>query len=1151
MKKRKHLLILGLVFLLTVGVGFGSWVIMSKTIFAPSYNPNSNSVLFNAYNGQDAVTYNGQEQGPTSKDTKIADSNVIFKYRKAGEKTFYTTGKPKNAGTYDILLEDKTGTYINDVVRFTIKKATTATLNTDITILPIYEGDTIIISNLKDLVVTGVNNETLKGDFVLKTQTIEFVTNSSDSKNVEIEYNFILTDSFQINNYDIENEIFKTTVTIKAIAYISGSSKTYFGNLNLALDTANNNTVFVIPNLKNSDGSNHEINVLNNLIVKSGVTLCIPYENETYTSSGSFSSLGNSVINTNDNNVKNYRKTVINFRNSATLQINSGGIVQLGGIYNRVGCTNLYTEFNLGLNSSITCSGTFYCFGYVKENYLDARNSGQDLYLDIIDNSFDAGRFLKIENGGQLITPLAIKDSASGGVLTALADAKVCAVCEFDMPQIQTYSIFEYGSKVDCKVRMTAASNDLEKQIGFIRPSSSNESAILYIVSGNISLEYIPMNPKFTQTNINQDKTKIIINGQSKMGYLKLDVQIASINTSDYFFPFSYKYELFVNKDAALTLDYKVKFLPGSKLTVLENGSLNLNSELIIYKTSDMENLTSNEGVNYPKKLSDAILINNGIMIIGNNGKIGAFIQHTNTNNTGKVDLSNINQDSLTVTSVEGTNNKEIIISSTALFNDNDTIIAKLISTNKSLSSVYSNGNYFWNGESYDTYDLNVIIEDNNYDIVIFDYTLKMADDANGTNETQLSATNDNKANSFKIIKGKYINIVVNRAKSAKIAIESNESNCDNNTWYLIDNDTNIIISPNEGISVAITTTGNSGAGHVEYTIYESNDNGSTWTEIAKTDIGKVTGYVIKNYKFKFTTYSSYGYYFTTKPVYKDDVLIGVHGKENVKLTAGTTISDTDAGNNLIYQATGNYEFKFNWNFQVCILPDTLITMADGTYKKAEDIKAGDIVMSFNHETGKFEPNQIIINDHAELPASTHYILNIQFSNNILTRICGEQGFFDLTLNKYVYIRPDNYKNYIGHKFYSVQSSTDLSKKIVTLLDCYETIEYTKIYSPVSNRHFNIIADNMLEMPGAIDGLFNIFEYNPETLQFDQTKMQDDINKYGLLSYEDFKELIPYEVYSMIPGEYLNISIQKGYITWDIFKAYVEKWSDKLMEQIE
>lgn len=91
----------------------------------------------------------------------------------------------------------------------------------------------------------------------------------------------------------------------------------------------------------------------------------------------------------------------------------------------------------------------------------------------------------------------------------------------------------------------------------------------------------------------------------------------------------------------------------------------------------------------------------------------------------------------------------------------------------------------------------------------------------------------------------------------------------------------------------------------------------------------------------------------------------------------------------------------------------------------------------------------------------------------------------------------------------------------------------------------------MLEMPGAIDGLFNIFEYNPETLQFDQTKMQDDINKYGLLSYDDFKELIPYEVYSMIPGEYLNISIQKGYITWDIFKAYVEKWSDKLMEQIE
>lgn len=229
-----------------------------------------------------------------------------------------------------------------------------------------------------------------------------------------------------------------------------------------------------------------------------------------------------------------------------------------------------------------------------------------------------------------------------------------------------------------------------------------------------------------------------------------------------------------------------------------------------------------------------------------------------------------------------------------------------------------------------------------------------------------------------------------------------------------------------------------------------------------------------------------------------------------------------------------------------CVLPDTLITMADGTYKRAEDIVVGDIVMAFNHETGRFEQNVIIINEHSDQPATWHTILNLKFSDNTLTRICGEQGFFDVTLNKYVYITTSNYEDFIGHQFYGVKSSTDLSKKIVTLESCYLAEEFTKVYSPDSARHFNILADNMLQMPALLDGLFNIFEYDSETLQFDQAKMQEDIEKYGLLSYDDFKDILPYEVYLMIPAEYLNVSIGKGYITWDIFYSYVDLWLDKL-----
>lgn len=1136
MKQKKLLLIL--IFPLLFSIGFGSWVILSKTILAPTYNPNSKSVLFVAYNGQEAATYNGSIQGPTSQDERISDSNITFKYRKAGTKTFYIEGKPKNAGTYDILLIDKTGIYISDVVRFTISKATTASLNESISISSIYEGDALSIDNLNSLIVRGVNEEILKGEFVLKTTPIEFGSNLSNTKNVDVEFFYKITDSVQQQNYDLSSVIFSSTVTIKAVAYINNNSKTYYGNLKTALENSNNNTVYVLPNLKNNDSTLHEININETITVKQGTTLCIPYENETYTSDAAFNTLGNSVINTSEDNVKKYRRTLINFRNGANLIIASGATVQIGGIYNKLGCTNYYTEINLGMNSSITCSGELYCFGYIKENYLDARNSGQEEYLNIVDNSFDSERYLKITNGGKLITPLAIKDGTSGGVMTALANANVCAVNEFDIPLVQTYAIYEYVAFVDCTIRMSAAGNDLNKQIGFIRPNGNNDSAIFYIVSGNIALEYMTKDPRYTKTAVNEDKTKIIFNGETKMGYLNLDVQIAKINTSKYFMPFSYKFELYVNSNAILNLDYQLKMLPGSKFVILENGKLNLNSDFIVYKSSDMENLTSEEGIVYPKNLNDAELICNGTIALQSKAKIGAFIQHSNKSNTGLLDLSNINQDGLTVTSKEGTNNKEIIISSSALFNSNGTVSEKLIAANGTLLSTFDDANYFWTGNSFETFNLNVIISENSYTYPIFEYTLSMADDVNGTNETQLSATGDTAANSFKIIKGKFIKIIVNRALETKIEIGQNEENCYNNTWYQINTDSDIIISPNEGIQIIITTSGNSGAGHVVYTLYESLD-GSKWTEIAKTNIGELKGYIIKNYKFKFTTESSYGYYFTTKPVYKDDKKIGIHGTEN-----STSSSNSALGNNIIYTADGNYEFKFSWNF--CIAEGTLITMADGTYKKVEDIKAGDKVLSFNHETGKLETNTIIINDHANEPAILRNILNLKFSDGTLTRISGQQGFFDITLNKYVYITESNFNDYIGDLFYGINSASDLTTKYVTLDSCYVTEEFIKVYSPVSNRHLNIIADNMLQMPGSLSGLFNIFEYNPDTLQFNQEKMQEDIEKYGLLTYEDFKDILPYEVYILIPADYLGVSIGKGYITWDIFKEYVNKWAEDL-----
>lgn len=231
-----------------------------------------------------------------------------------------------------------------------------------------------------------------------------------------------------------------------------------------------------------------------------------------------------------------------------------------------------------------------------------------------------------------------------------------------------------------------------------------------------------------------------------------------------------------------------------------------------------------------------------------------------------------------------------------------------------------------------------------------------------------------------------------------------------------------------------------------------------------------------------------------------------------------------------------------------CLLYDSLLLMANGTYKKAGEVVPGDMVMSFNHETGKIESTAVIVNDDVDREATNYNVINLHFSDGTKTSIVSEHGFFDLDLNKYVYIREDNYSQYIGHSFYGINGNGDLSSKKVKLLSVDVEEKFTKVCSPVTANNLNIISDNMLSMAGGIEGLFNFFDYNPVTLKYDEAKKQADIEKYGLLTYEDYKDLLPYEVYEVLPCQYMSVSIGKGLITWDKIKEYINHWSDQLIQ---
>lgn len=232
-----------------------------------------------------------------------------------------------------------------------------------------------------------------------------------------------------------------------------------------------------------------------------------------------------------------------------------------------------------------------------------------------------------------------------------------------------------------------------------------------------------------------------------------------------------------------------------------------------------------------------------------------------------------------------------------------------------------------------------------------------------------------------------------------------------------------------------------------------------------------------------------------------------------------------------------------------CILPSALVLMADGSYKQAGLIRTGDMVMSFNHETGMVEPNVVIGNDDIGKPAQVYDVVHLEFSNGMSTDFIDEHGYFDVTLNKYVYLHIDDAEEYIGHEFVTIDEKGRVSRTLLVSASKRKMI--TRLAAPATANHLNLIIDGMLSMEGGLKGLFNIFDYDPKTLAFDKEKMQSDIRKYGLLTYMDFERFFPKEIYDLLPCKYLGVSIGKGLITWEIFESYVNKWKDQLMENVK
>lgn len=223
-----------------------------------------------------------------------------------------------------------------------------------------------------------------------------------------------------------------------------------------------------------------------------------------------------------------------------------------------------------------------------------------------------------------------------------------------------------------------------------------------------------------------------------------------------------------------------------------------------------------------------------------------------------------------------------------------------------------------------------------------------------------------------------------------------------------------------------------------------------------------------------------------------------------------------------------------------CFAKGTLITIADGSQIPVEELKAGDNILVFNHTTGDTDiaPVSYIFYDGVK----NYDVLKLYFEDKASIEVLFAHGFFDTELKKYVIIDPDNAKDYIGHKFYRVVCENgEYKKQVVTLTDFEIYSRETECYSVLSAAHVNNIVNGMLAVTDDIKGLYNIFELDDD-YKYDAERMAADIEKYGLFTYDDWKDYATEEQFAAFNGEYLKVAIGKGLVTVEELIGYINRF---------
>ena len=261
----------------------------------------------------------------------------------------------------------------------------------------------------------------------------------------------------------------------------------------------------------------------------------------------------------------------------------------------------------------------------------------------------------------------------------------------------------------------------------------------------------------------------------------------------------------------------------------------------------------------------------------------------------------------------------------------------------------------------------------------------------------------------------------------------------------------------------------------------------------------------------------------------------------NTTITSGTDYTyDASTGNIHINRVTGDIVITASASSSECLVEGTLIRLANGGYKKIEDINYDDLLMVYDHENGGITYEYPI---WIETAKENDFYQKTTFSDGTVLKTVGDHSIFNVDLQTFTNIN-DSSKVKIGTRVIKIDKEGN--KKEVTITNIEIINESVTHYHVTSNRYYNVIANDLLTTDGMKVSNY-LYSFNEDITWGSDRNLF--LAQNDLFHYEDWYMYFPEHIFKGLRLEEAKNVYNQGMLDiWYFYNLFREENMKPLMK---